>query len=190
MMNLRSVLGIGFSLVLASGAIAQTADHDMPTLCFGHLMSDTIAGDYTFETGQLQVSVNGNLMYPDGPGQGTATIAAGGDDGPEFVVTGMPAPLPPIPLNQMGPDETMAELSRAPGAGLTNQDLALMWGCQLKDLPRLSGAFRTRSQDGFEIENTFQLIVLDPDWITGLWEFKAVGTRYPVSGIRTVAFSR
>lgn len=188
----RMRLLLAATLVLA-GAMPGRAQfyNGMPTLCLGHLMTADVVGDYTFSTGALALSVNGNVITPDPAGQGSVTLAADPDPLTEFVLSGLPAPMPDVQLNQTtatsGPGWT---LSRAPGIAAPNADMELTWACKLKDLPALEGRFRSRSQDGFDIDNSFRLVVMDANWMIGLWEFDAVGTPYPVHGIRSIELSR
>ncbi|MRU16629.1 hypothetical protein FDP25_14400 [Roseovarius sp. A21] len=183
-------LALALSMFPLAGMAQAELYEDMPPLCLGHVVPADLTGDYTFSTGSLALRVNGQPMSPDKGGEVPAVLTTNADAPSDLLLTGLPE-LPAIHLTQtMANDGKDWDLSRAPDFELANPELELVLACDLEDLPALSAQFRTQSQDGYDIDNTFRLVVLEAGWLIGLWEFTAIGTPYPISGLRSIALER
>lgn len=76
-----------------------------------------------------------------------------------------------------------------PAPGISSDDLELVMGCSLSDMPRLIG-HSTISMDGAIMNFTYRIVVLNGELITGIMHLNGSMDGYQFFSARTVTLSR
>ncbi len=158
------------------------------SVCGARLQPLVPAGEYTMKVGDLLMMINGNPMHPDPASEGTLTLNAGTPPEQDLVLTGLPEGMPPeIRLRQVYPEPAPEwAFLKAPVQGVDLAGMSADLPCNPSELPDLEATFRTRSQDGFDIDNAWRMVALSERHFIGIWTFSPIGTPYPVVGTRSI----
>lgn len=167
-------LGLAIAVVVTSASTSQgqNINQDSVDYChLGELLPERLIGDdYTITVSKFLVLTNETPTYVGQAGSMTVTIDY---DGGEFLLIGMPPPIPTIHLSQadVGDQAWTWEADVNLNTHLSREELEITAGCDIVDLPRLQGYFETTSQDGHPISHTMRFVALQEGLLIGFWSW-------------------
>ncbi|XHY15758.1 hypothetical protein SuNHUV7_05370 (plasmid) [Pseudoseohaeicola sp. NH-UV-7] len=192
-MKLYSTLLFAVAFLVAPGSHAQTQPSATDNTCHAMVIPDMLHGDYHITAGPLQMTIAGNVMFPEGETSGPGTIYPGPLR--EYMVKMVP-PIPEFRLEEtdaLQPDWYWdAAPAGSTGAAfyISSNDLEIVVNCKISDMPRFVGTFQTMSQQGTPLDHTIRVVMALPDWLIGSWRWQSNTSNGPVEGLRYVIFDR
>ena len=190
-----TALALGLGLIALPGALSAQTPGFGPngSSCNVILTSDMVNGDYDISTGPLLMTIGPmqRIMEPAQSGKGTIY------SGPlrDFMLK-MKPPIPDFKLevtDRLQPDWYWSSLmNNKAGAGLpvSSADTALVFGCDIREMPRFIGTFQTRAQDGTPLDHLMRLVMVSENLMVGSWKFTANPPQGQIKGIRWITMHR
>jgi hypothetical protein len=100
-------------------------------------------------------------------------------------------PFSSMRLSLAGPDEPDWRWSdETPLSGVDSEDMELVVGCEIAELPRLVGTYENRSEDGYPLFHTIRLVALDDGWLFGQYENKSPTEQGLMTATTSLVFHR
>jgi len=157
--------------------VAVAQDDDLPdasvSLCnWGDLAPERLMGEtWEMTVSQFLVLTAETPTYVGT--SGTAPVEINYENG-EFLLQGLPAPLPVVRLSQdlVNDEPWVWQSDPNLNSELSSDDMSILYGCPFQNFPRLEGYFETRSQDGHTISHTMQFVAFSSLILRGYWRWE------------------
>lgn len=185
----------GAALTLSGAAAAQT-DDDAAEICYAGLVADLLLGSYSVETSPMKMTAAGRTLYLGNWETNSAQIVH--SDLLEYMLDFGTPELGQVRLleeDALEPEwywsaDPQLTGSSSPEAGIGSEDIEIMLGCRIQDLPRLSATFTSQSQDSSTLNHTLRLMLLGDGWLFGQWHWSARPPEGPVEAVRSINMER
>jgi len=180
-MSLRTITNI-FAIILTTLAIcpvvAVAQDDDLPdasfSLCnWGDLAPERLmGGNWTMNVSQFLVLTANTPTYMGRAESGVVEIDHANG---EFLLRGLPAPLPVVQLSDILVSDEPWVWRGDPNlnGNISSADLEILFDCPIENFPRLEGYFETQSQDGHLMSHTMQFVVVSSTHLLGYWRWQS-----------------